>query len=84
MLKHNLQSAGKWILALPSRLLIAAARLYQMTLGHLFGRHCRFQPTCSHYFIEAVRKYGALKGTAWGVWRICRCNPWNPGGYDPP
>jgi uncharacterized protein len=84
MLKHHLRSAGTCFLALPRRLLIAAARFYQMTLSHLFGWHCRFRPTCSQYFIEAVRKYGALKGTARGLWRICRCNPWNRGGYDPP
>jgi putative membrane protein insertion efficiency factor len=70
--------------ALPGRLLIAAVRLYQVTLSPLVGWRCRFQPTCSQYFIEAVRKYGALSGAARGLWRICRCNPWNRGGYDPP
>jgi putative membrane protein insertion efficiency factor len=84
MLKHNLRVVWRFFLALPSRLLIGAARLYQMTLSHLFGWHCRFQPTCSQYFIEAVRKYGVLRGTLRGLWRICRCNPWGRGGYDPP
>jgi len=46
----------------------------------LLGRHCRFEPSCSQYFIEALRKYGAVRGSLKGVWRILRCNPWMPGG----
>lgn len=65
-------------------LLIALVRCYQLVLSPLLGPSCRFQPTCSAYFIEAVRKYGAIRGGARGVWRICRCHPLNPGGYDPP
>ncbi|MBN2579605.1 MAG: membrane protein insertion efficiency factor YidD [Pirellulales bacterium] len=84
MLKHNLRTCWDFIIALPGRLLIGAARLYQVTFGHLLGGRCRFQPTCSQYFIEAVRKYGTLRGAARGLWRICRCNPWNRGGHDPP
>ena len=72
------------ILRVPARILIGMARVYQNTLGPILGRHCRFDPSCSAYFIEAVRKYGAVGGTWRGIWRICRCNPWNPGGYDPP
>jgi putative membrane protein insertion efficiency factor len=68
----------------PSRALIALVRLYQYTLSPLVGRSCRFQPTCSHYFIEAVKKYGALRGTVRGLYRILRCNPLCRGGYDPP
>jgi len=44
---------------------------------------CRFQPTCSQYSIEAVQKYGALKGLYKGIVRIFRCNPWSKGGFDP-
>ena len=69
---------------LPSTLLIAAARVYQWTLSPLVGRQCRFEPTCSAYFILAVRKYGAVRGTWLGVKRIARCHPFHPGGYDPP
>jgi putative membrane protein insertion efficiency factor len=69
---------------LPSLALIFLVRLYQIFLSPLLGRNCRFQPTCSAYFIEAVRKYGAVSGSLRGVWRICRCHPFNPGGYDPP
>jgi putative membrane protein insertion efficiency factor len=45
---------------------------------------CRFTPSCSEYFILAVRKYGPLRGAWKGAGRICRCVPWQPGGYDPP
>ena len=69
---------------LPSRILIGLVRLYQIFLSPLLGRHCRFHPTCSSYFIQAVEKYGPLKGSLRGLWRICRCNPFNPGGEDPP
>ena len=69
---------------LPGNLLIVAARGYQWTLSPFVGRHCRFQPTCSNYFILAVEKYGAIRGTWRGICRIARCHPFHPGGYDPP
>jgi hypothetical protein len=74
----------KSLVALPGEALILLVRAYQYTLSPLVGRQCRFQPTCSHYFIGAVRKYGAVSGTLRGVWRICRCHPLHRGGYDPP
>lgn len=64
--------------------LIGCVRLYQLFLSPIFGRQCRFTPTCSHYYIGAVRKYGPLQGTLKGLWRICRCNPFCQGGEDPP
>ena len=69
---------------LPAACLIGLVRVYQWTLSPLIGRHCRFHPTCSAYFIEAVRKYGAIRGAYRGVLRLLRCHPWHPGGYDPP
>jgi putative membrane protein insertion efficiency factor len=69
---------------LPARLLVAAVRLYQITLSPVIGGSCRFQPTCSNYMIEAVRKYGFLRGGWRGVCRIARCHPLHAGGYDPP
>ena len=69
---------------LPGLILIGLVRIYQWTISPLLGPHCRFQPTCSTYLIGAVRKYGVMRGSIRGVWRICRCHPWNPGGYDPP
>jgi len=68
----------------PSLVMIALVRLYQFTLSPFFRGSCRFQPGCSEYFIGAVRKYGAVSGSARGVWRVCRCHPWGRGGYDPP
>jgi len=69
---------------LPAKVLIGLVRVYQYTISPLIGQRCRFYPSCSNYFIEAIRKYGALRGSLRGVWRILRCNPWNPGGIDPP
>jgi len=63
---------------------IACVRIYQLTLSPLVGRQCRFQPTCSHYMIGAVEKYGVLRGVPRGLWRILRCNPLCKGGHDPP
>jgi putative membrane protein insertion efficiency factor len=65
-------------------LVVSAVRLYQLTLSPLVGRHCRFEPTCSAYFIQAVEKYGAVRGSWRGLKRIGRCHPFHPGGYDPP
>ena len=69
---------------LASQVLVAGVVVYKVTLSPLLGRHCRFQPTCSTYFREAVERYGAVRGTAKGLARIARCHPWHPGGYDPP
>lgn len=72
------------LVKLPSYLLIGAVRLYQVTLSPYMGKQCRFEPTCSQYFIDAVNKYGAIRGSIKGIGRIGRCNPWWPGGIDPP
>lgn len=69
---------------LPSVILIAGVRFYQVSLGPLMGGHCRFEPSCSNYFIQAVEKYGAIVGAWKGTRRILRCNPFFRGGYDPP
>jgi putative membrane protein insertion efficiency factor len=79
-----LRTAIGRIVALPAMLLIAVVRVYQWTLSPFIGRQCRFAPTCSEYFIQAVRKYGAIVGCWRGVGRILRCHPFHPGGYDPP
>ena len=64
--------------------LIGAIRLYQVTLSPLLGPACRFEPSCSRYMVESIKKYGVLKGLGRGLRRLSRCHPWNPGGYDPP
>ena len=68
------------------RLLTLLLRGYQLLLSPLFaalGSQCRFEPSCSQYMIDAVQLRGPIVGLALGVWRILRCNPLNPGGYDP-
>jgi uncharacterized protein len=74
----------KWLLLLPSLILICAVRFYQLAIGPMLGKHCRYEPSCSNYFIQAVKKYGAVIGTWKGILRILRCHPFYPGGYDPP
>jgi len=66
-----------------SKLLIILVRLYQLTLWPFFSGGCRFYPSCSSYFIAAVRQWGAGKGTLLGIRRLCKCHPFNPGGFDP-
>jgi hypothetical protein len=73
-----------WLMKLPSLLLVALVRVYQILLGPILGGRCRFYPSCSEYFLQAVRKHGALRGAAKGLWRLARCHPLSPGGYDPP
>ncbi len=73
---------------LPGRILgiilVGLIRVYQKLISPMLGPHCRFQPTCSEYYIQAVHKYGVLLGSWKGVCRILRCHPWHPGGDDPP
>lgn len=64
-------------------LLIALVRFYRAFLSPLHRPCCRFIPTCSAYALEALEKYGAVKGGALTLWRILRCNPFCKGGYDP-
>lgn len=63
--------------------IIFIIRIYQIFISPLTPATCRFYPTCSTYFIQALEKYGLIKGTYLGMRRILRCHPWNPGGYDP-
>ena len=69
--------------ALPATVLVGAVRVYQWTLRPVIGANCRFEPSCSHYAIEALRRHGALRGIALSARRVLRCNPWTAGGYDP-
>ena len=68
------------ILAVPFIILI---KIYQLLISPLFPSSCRYTPTCSHYIMEALQKYGLLKGGWLGVKRISRCHPWGGSGYDP-
>ncbi|HZU38367.1 MAG TPA: membrane protein insertion efficiency factor YidD [Gemmataceae bacterium] len=64
--------------------LVAGVHVYRMVLRPLLPSVCRFEPSCSEYFVQAVLKYGPWRGSCKGVWRICRCHPFSRGGYDPP
>ncbi|MGI6512842.1 MAG: membrane protein insertion efficiency factor YidD [Syntrophomonadaceae bacterium] len=65
-----------------SRVLIKLIRIYQM-ISRLYPPRCRFFPTCSQYAVEALKKYGTIKGSLLSMKRILRCHPFNEGGYDP-
>jgi uncharacterized protein len=70
-----------WLL---SAVMVGFVRGYQLLIRPLLPPTCRFEPGCSEYMIQAVRKYGPVVGGLKGCWRICRCNPFCQGGYDPP
>ena len=72
----SISSAGQ-------RIGIGFVRLYRKILSPLFAGSCRYEPSCSVYTEQAIRKYGLLKGSWMGVRRIACCGPWRPGGYDP-
>lgn len=65
------------------RVLLAVFRFYQRAISPLFSPRCRYIPTCSEYAVEAVEKYGALKGGWLALKRFLRCHPFHKGGYDP-
>ncbi|MCG8636723.1 MAG: membrane protein insertion efficiency factor YidD [Desulfobacterales bacterium] len=65
------------------QLLTILIRFYQLFISPLLGANCRYVPTCSAYALEAVEKYGSLKGSALALKRVLRCHPFRAGGYDP-
>ena len=65
------------------KIIIGCIKFYRKFISPLTRPSCRFYPTCSQYALEAVEKYGALKGGLMGVKRILKCHPYNKGGYDP-
>ncbi|MEM1264234.1 MAG: membrane protein insertion efficiency factor YidD [Pseudomonadota bacterium] len=66
-----------------ARLIVIAVRGYQRFVSPWFASHCRYQPTCSQYMIDAVERYGAWRGVRLGLRRLGRCHPWGGHGYDP-
>jgi putative membrane protein insertion efficiency factor len=64
-------------------LLLAPVVAYQRVISPALPRRCKYEPTCSHYAVRAVREYGILRGLVLATWRVLRCNPWSDGGYDP-
>ena len=57
--------------------------IYRYTLSPMIGNQCRYHPTCSYYAEEAIKKYGAIRGSFLAAKRILRCHPWHEGGFDP-
>lgn len=68
---------------MPRRLAMLPIRGYQKFISPALPPNCRFTPSCSQYALEAVAKYGVLKGGWLAARRLARCHPWHPGGYDP-
>ncbi|MCI8556489.1 MAG: membrane protein insertion efficiency factor YidD [Lachnospiraceae bacterium] len=64
-------------------ILIRLIQFYQKYLSPMKSTRCPYIPSCSQYGLEAIQKYGAIKGSILAVWRILRCNPFSKGGYDP-
>lgn len=65
------------------KIFVGLINIYQKKISPIFGRHCRYYPTCSEYTKQAIEKYGIFKGTFYGIKRIIKCNPFSKGGYDP-
>jgi putative membrane protein insertion efficiency factor len=63
-------------------MLVAPLRLYQRTISPALPARCKYHPSCSEYAIQAVRRYGVLRGVVLAGWRLLRCNPWSHGGVD--
>jgi putative membrane protein insertion efficiency factor len=83
-LEPRLKDLPLTIRNLPRLPLLALVRFYQLTVSRALPPNtCRFYPSCSHYGYQAIYRYGAIKGSWMAIWRVLRCNPFNPGGYDP-
>jgi putative membrane protein insertion efficiency factor len=85
--KHGTRIVLEWVKRLrprdwPKKFGVGMIRFYQATTKWMPAA-CRFTPSCSNYTLQAVQKYGLLKGSWMGAKRILRCNPFNPGGHDP-
>ena len=71
-------------MTLATRLAVGSVRAYQALVSPFLPSACRFTPTCSEYARLALVEHGVLRGGALAVWRLARCHPFHPGGYDPP
>jgi putative membrane protein insertion efficiency factor len=66
----------RWLAVLP-------IRIYQRVLSPMLGQRCRYYPSCSEYAVQAIQRFGILRGLVLAGWRLLRCNPWSNGGFDP-
>lgn len=67
----------------PRTLVVLILRFYQRCISPAFGPRCRYYPSCSEYAVQAVQRFGILRGLVLAGWRLLRCNPWSHGGVDP-
>ena len=67
----------------PRRIVIAPILAYQRVISPALPRRCKYEPTCSLYAVQAIQRYGILRGLVLAGWRLLRCNPWSHGGFDP-
>jgi uncharacterized protein len=66
----------RWVVLLP-------LRAYQLLVSPLLGNRCKYYPSCSEYAVQAIDRFGILRGLVLAGWRLLRCNPWSHGGFDP-
>jgi uncharacterized protein len=67
----------------PGSAVVVILRFYQRWISPAFGQRCRYYPSCSEYAIQAIQRFGILRGLVLAGWRLLRCNPWSRGGFDP-
>ena len=79
----GVSSRGERPMTLAARALLLLVEAYRVALSPLIGGFCRYEPSCSHYAEEAVRRHGARRGLTLAVRRLLRCHPFRPGGFDP-
>ena len=65
------------------RVAVLPIRLYQLAISPALGQRCKYEPSCSRYAVQAIQRYGVLRGLVLAGWRLLRCNPWSHGGHDP-
>ncbi len=70
-------------MTLARRVAVLPIRLYQVAVSPALGQRCKYEPSCSRYAVEAIRRYGVVRGLVLAAWRVLRCNPWSHGGHDP-
>ncbi|MGI8921487.1 MAG: membrane protein insertion efficiency factor YidD [Solirubrobacteraceae bacterium] len=70
-------------MAAARRLVLVPVHVYRSAISPALARRCKYEPSCSAYAVEAVTRYGILRGLVLTTWRVLRCNPWSHGGYDP-
>jgi putative membrane protein insertion efficiency factor len=75
--------SSSWPARLARGALTAPILVYRRVVSPAIPRRCKYEPTCSRYAVDAIGRYGIIKGLVLAGWRLLRCNPWSYGGYDP-